>query len=201
MQESEAIVFLAIEGIDGSGKSTQARMLVQWLRKQGRKAIRTREPTQSEIGELLRGILRKHTDIDPKALTFLFIADRIEHANQIKAALDDGKIVVCDRYMLSTLAYQSAQGLDMKWLKGLHEGILEPDLTFILDLDPEASMQRLRSDEKFERIEFQKKVRDKYLELSKEYPNTHVIQTGGTRMRTHQEMLDILQEKLEPLKD
>jgi len=194
-------MFLAIEGIDGSGKSTQARMLVQWLRKQGRKAVRTREPTQSETGELLRGILRKHTDIDPKAMAFLFLADRIEHASRIKAALDEGKIVVCDRYILSTLAYQSAQGLDLKWLKGLHEGILQPDLTFILDLDPEVSMQRLRSDEKFERIEFQKKVRDKYLELSKEYPNTYVIQTGGTRMQTHQEMLDILQEKLEPLKD
>jgi len=194
-------VFIAIEGIDGSGKSTQARMLVQWLRKQGRKALKTREPTQSETGELLRSILKKHTEIDPKALTFLFLADRIEHANQIKAELGQGKTVVCDRYMLSTLAYQSAQGLDMEWLKGLHEGILMPDLTFILDIDPGLSMQRLRSEEKFEKIEFQKKVREKYLELSKQYPNTYLIQTGGTRMQTHQEMLDVLQKQLEPLKD
>jgi dTMP kinase len=145
-------VFIAIEGIAGSGKSTQARMLVQWLRKQGRKALKTREPTQSETGELLRGILKKHTEIDPKALTFLFLADRIEHANQIKAELDEGKIVVCDRYMLSTLAYQSAQGLDLEWLKGLHQGILQPELTFLLDIDPELSMQRLRSEDKFEKI-------------------------------------------------
>jgi dTMP kinase len=109
--------------------------------------------------------------------------------------------VVCDRYMLSTLAYQSAQGLDLEWLKGLHQGILQPELTFLLDIDPELSMQRLRSEDKFEKIEFQKKVRDKYLELSKQYPNTYVIQTGGTRMQTHQEMLDVLQEKLASLKD
>jgi len=189
-------MFIAIEGIDGSGKTTQSKLLARSLKKQGHDVLRTREPTQDNIGVLIRGILKSHAEIDPKALTYLFLADRIEHAKEIQQAIEEGKVVICDRYMLSTLAYQSAQGLDLNWLKDLHKDILKPDLTFLLDVDPRISMERLRSEEKFEKTEFQERARQAYLSLANEYENVHILHTSDPRMQTHRKMTELLSGKL-----
>ncbi len=189
-------MFIAIEGIDGSGKTTQSKLLARSLKKQGHDVLRTREPTQDNIGVLIRDILKSHAEVDPKALTYLFLADRIEHAKEIQQAIEEGRIVICDRYMLSTLAYQSAQGLDLNWLKDLHKDILKPDLTFLLDVDPKISMERLRSEEKFEKAEFQERARQAYLSLANEYESIYILHTSDPRMQTHRKMIELLSGKL-----
>jgi len=152
--------FIVLEGIDGTGKSTHARKLGEYLEGKGYEVSLTAEPTSGVIGQLIRMVLGGKIEMDPYALALLFTADRMDHNTKlIKPALDAGKIVICERYFYSTLAYQSAQGLSLQWLRDINSNAIEPDLAILMDLKPEEAFRRLKHDrEIFEELEFQKRV-------------------------------------------
>ncbi|RMF89655.1 MAG: dTMP kinase [Methanobacteriota archaeon] len=160
--------FIVIEGIDGSGKGTQAEMLCQWLLEKGYDAALTTEPTEGEIGRLLRKGLGKGA-FDPVTEALLFAADRKVHTREIEDMMRAGRWVVCDRYLPSSLAYQGARGVELDWIREINRGSLDPDLLLILDIEPELALERINSrrrrTEYFERPGFLKKVRDLYLAL------------------------------------
>lgn len=162
-------LFIVLEGIDGSGKTTLRDRICAALTSMGVTAIPTAEPTKGRIGSILRD---GGTD-NPYAEAFLFMADRACHTDEIIGMVEDGRTVVCDRYYASTLAYQSAGDtpVDIDLLKDLNGRVtVEPDITFLLDIDPETGMGRVtgRGEDisKFERLDFQRRVRDRYLEIA-----------------------------------
>lgn len=139
---------LVLEGIDGSGTTTQTERLVATLRHQGRKAVATREPSGGPIGRLLREILLGHHRIpqgaamDGRTMALLFAADRLDHLQrEVEPLLNDGVDVVTDRYLMSSLAYQ-AEEADREWVATLARGVRVPDLTILLDIPIEVAAQR-----------------------------------------------------------
>lgn len=173
-------VWITFEGGDGSGKTTQSNLLAEWLEGAGRTVLRTREPGGSEVGQLIRDIVLHHRgDIAPRAEALLYAADRAHHvATVVRPALERGDIVLQDRYLDSSVAYQGAgRVLDAAEIRDLSlwaaEGAL-PDLTILLDLDPAAARTRLDSaDKPFDRLEaekaeFHERVRDAFLALAEE---------------------------------
>ncbi|WP_029258705.1 MULTISPECIES: dTMP kinase [unclassified Microbacterium] len=173
-------VWITFEGGDGSGKTTQSNLLAEWLEGAGRTVVRTREPGGSEVGQLIRDIVLHHRgDIAPRAEALLYAADRAHHvATVVRPALERGDIVLQDRYLDSSVAYQGAgRVLDAAEVRDLSlwaaEGAL-PDLTILLDLDPAAARTRLDSaDKPFDRLEaekaeFHERVRDAFLALAEE---------------------------------
>jgi dTMP kinase len=161
-------MLIAIEGIDGSGKTTIARHLVNFLKRKGYDAVLFREPSDSEYGRILRETKKR---LNPEEELELFLLDREEDVRRnITPALKAGKIVVMDRYYLSNIAYQSARGIDAGKIKELNEKIApKPDLVILLDVKPETGIERVRKRGKlspFEDLEYLKKVRESYLELA-----------------------------------
>ncbi len=159
-------MLITFEGIDGSGKTTQVKLLANWLRKKGLKVITTEEPTNNIIGREVKKLMKKESYSWIEAI--LFAADRALHCNNVIIP-NNNKIVICDRYIHSTLAYQTAMGLSKKWIKCLNQNAPEPDLTFYLDIKPETAMNRVKRRNKrlikYERIELLNKVRKNYLEM------------------------------------
>ncbi|MBN2065531.1 MAG: dTMP kinase [Candidatus Thermoplasmatota archaeon] len=165
--------FVTFEGIDGSGKSTISKLVYKQL-KQERDVILTREPTNTWIGKQVQECIKTNTD--PFVTAFTFIADRIDHCRRIQQWLDEGAIVLCDRYAESTYAYQGAQ-LEQKmpksiyWLQDLSKDrILVPDRTFLFVIEPKESLARIQHRETlipFERVSFLNKVHNNYLKLAK----------------------------------
>jgi dTMP kinase len=159
-------LFIVFEGIDGGGKSTQIGMLADYLKAEGYDVELHMEPTQEAIGNLL-GIYMRSEDrsFTPETETLLFAADRIEHGKVIKEGIEEGKIIISDRYLHSSLAYQGAAGVDMDWMKSVNKHALKPDIVILLDIDPEKSLKRVsdRSRTVFEDREYLKKVRIEYL--------------------------------------
>lgn len=171
-------LWITLEGGDGSGKSTQADLLESWLSDAGRTVLRTREPGGSEVGLLIRDIVLHHRgDIAPRAEALLYAADRAHHvATVVRPALERGEVVVQDRYLDSSVAYQGAgRVLDPAEVRNLSlwatEGAL-PDLTILLDLDPAVARERLdAADKPFDRLEAEKaefhtRVREAFLALA-----------------------------------
>lgn len=152
---------IAIEGIDGAGSSTQTKMLVDALNALGYPAVATKEPNpDGHIEPVIRALLREE-GAEPALDALLFAADRVEHVERfIKPWLEAKKVVVTDRYLESTLAYQSAQGLNPRWILSINRGAVKPDLTIILDVDPALSLPRknLKPD-RYEQAGFLDKVR------------------------------------------
>lgn len=138
--------FICIEGIDASGKTTQAKSLVSKLRRKGIDAIYTTEPSKGEIGKLIRHHVLAREKRVPIALeALLFAADRVDHLeNEVKPALEKEKIVVCDRYVYSSLAYQGAADLSLDWIQCINQFALVPDLAIFLDVSPEIVLKRLK---------------------------------------------------------
>ncbi|MCE4026670.1 MULTISPECIES: dTMP kinase [unclassified Microbacterium] len=180
-------LWITLEGGDGTGKTTQAALLEEWLRGQDRKVLRTREPGGSEVGVLIRDIVLHHRgDIAPRAEALLYAADRAHHvATVVRPALDRGEVVIQDRYLDSSVAYQGAgRVLDADEVRGLSlwaaEGAL-PDLTVLLDLDPALARRRLDSAEKpfdrleAEREEFHRRVRESFLALAAAEPERFLV--------------------------
>ena len=172
-------MFIAFEGIDGSGKTTLSKMLFDFLKRRGIKTLLTREPFDEN---LRKAVLEK--PFDPWGETFLFLADRGLHVNTlIKPKLEEGFTVISDRFYLSTLAYQGfGRGLDIDLLKNLNEkatGGLKPDITFLIDVPVEVALERIKnsrkSAERFEKKDFLQKVREGFLELAKEDENIFVL--------------------------
>lgn len=166
--------FIAFEGLDGSGKSTQVKSLADRLSRQGLKIYTTFEPTDNPTGRLIRDIFQHKQEADHRTIAALFAADRLDHLlnskNGILKKLDEGYSVITDRYYFSSYAYHGTH-MDMNWViatNSLSAGILRPDLTIYIDIAPEVSMQRLSkgrsSTELYETTENLKKVREKYFE-------------------------------------
>ncbi|MCW4458570.1 dTMP kinase [Microbacterium sp. MPKO10] len=171
-------LFITLEGGDGVGKSTQAELLERWLTARERTVLRTREPGGTDVGEQIREIVLHHRgDIAPRAEALLYAADRAHHiATKVRPALEAGSVVVQDRYIDSSVAYQGAgRVLSGDTIRDLSlwavDGLL-PDLTVLLDLDEASARQRLDAAEKrFDRLEAEKqefhaRVRAAYLELA-----------------------------------
>ncbi|MDI3502960.1 MAG: dTMP kinase [Archaeoglobi archaeon] len=160
--------FIVMEGIDGAGKGLQCRLLGERLAESGKKVFITEEPTKGRIGELIRGYLKEH-DAPPELMALLFAADRKEHVEEILNLLKRGYTVISERYLFSSLAYQSSQGVDEGWIWEINRFAILPDIAILLDVSPEVSLKRLSESrerkEIFENEEFLRRVRGKYLEI------------------------------------
>lgn len=138
-------LFIAIEGLDGSGGTTQSRLLTRWLEENGHQVLLTREPTDGPVGAFITEILGDpHSPIQDQVLPYLFVADRKDHVSRlIKPKLNSGFFVVTDRYYHSSLAYQ-ATSIGLEEVAKLNAAFPQPHITFFLYLDPEASFERVQ---------------------------------------------------------
>ncbi len=161
--------FLVFEGIDGAGTTSQQRWLCEQLIARGRAVHKTAEPTGNPVGRLIREVLRgEHAPFSAHALALLFAADRADHlAREIEPALAAGKVVVCDRYVLSSLAYQTMAGVPTDLVAHANAPFRTPDLTIYFDLPVEVAAkrraQRGQAQEIFEVDDFQRGVAERYL--------------------------------------
>ncbi|KTS70375.1 thymidylate kinase [Microbacterium testaceum] len=180
-------LFVTFEGGDGAGKTTQAALLEEWLRERGRQVVRTREPGGTEVGVLVRDIVLHHRGhIAPRAEALLYAADRAHHVETVvRPAIARGEVVIQDRYLDSSVAYQGAGRVldsdDIRELSLWATGGLLPDLTVLLDLDPAAARTRLDADAKpFDRLEaeredFHARVRAGFLTLAAAEPERFLV--------------------------
>jgi dTMP kinase len=160
-------VFICVEGLDGCGKTTQAKLLVRRLN-EDYDALYTAEPSRGKIGKFIkRYCLHAGKRGSSIVEALLFAADRFQHVEkEIQPALEKGKIVVSDRYVYSSLAYQGAAGVDLQWIEKINEHALRPDLAIFIDVKPETVIQRLKSKKSvMENLETQRKVRDAYVKF------------------------------------
>lgn len=185
-------LFIALEGIDGSGKSTQTKLLTEQLTALGHKVYSTFEPTNNQIGKLIRDILRGNTKADHRVIAGLFVADRLDHLlNEeygIVKKLEEGYTVIMDRYLFSSYAYQGAH-MNIDWViqaNAMSAQILRPDVNIFIDVSPEVSMHRVHTNrenvELFETLDSLKLVRSKYMEaFEKQKDVEHVFSVDGNR--------------------
>lgn len=188
-------LFIAFEGLDGSGQSTQAELLAARMN-QGSKVVLTKEPTNNLIGGLIRGQLTHDWSSTPECLQLLFAADRAHHLGRlINPALEKGHHVITDRFMFSTMAFGGID-MDMDWLKQLNSKFRLPDHIIFLDVPPEVCIKRMEKSrfefELFEQREKLKKVRENYITLSKEYDNFHVIDGNDYKEKVHLSIVEVL---------
>ncbi len=172
--------FIVIEGLDGSGKTTQAKLLVANLEKTC-PALYTAEPSQGQIGKFIRDcILYEPTRPPTSVEALLFAADRIEHIqNEVQPALQKGTLVVSDRYLYSSLAYQGSGGLALDWIKAINSLAPKPDLALFIDVEPEIVLHRLkRKKSVMENLETQQRVREVYL---KYIENGELVRIDGSK--------------------
>jgi len=163
--------FICIEGIDASGKTTQARRLVRNLRRKGFDVIYTTEPSSGKAGRLIRRyVLDRKRRVPIAVEALLFAADRVEHVEtEIKPALEKGKVVVCDRYIYSTLAYQGAAGLNLEWIEQINKFALKPNLALLIDVPVDVGVKRFkRKRTVMETTQNLQKVREVYMRMVQE---------------------------------
>ena len=161
-------LFICVEGLDGCGKTTQTKLLVRKLGKMGWGAFYTAEPSRWKIGKFIQKYcLQGEKRTSPIVEALLFAADRFEHVErEVIPALNEGKVVVSDRYVYSSLAYQGATGLDLKWIEMINEHAIRPDLAIFVDVEPEAVIKRLKPKKSvMENLETQRKVREVYVKF------------------------------------
>lgn len=198
--------FITLEGGEGAGKSTQIRLLKEWLQDElGKDVLATREPGGTSGAEAIRDLIVRQRDgqWDAETDTMLFMAARRDHlVNLIWPSLDEGKWVLCDRFADSTFAYQCyGRGLDIEKARAMYRLIADdftPDLTFILDLDPHQGLERVMAgsdrntaETRFENfdISFHEKLRDGFHQLAKQEPQRFVIVDANTDRDTLQAAL------------
>ena len=189
-------MFITLEGPEGSGKTTAVEQAVKKLEEMGYQIVRTREPGGTEISEQIRNVIldKANTAMDPRTEALLYAASRRQHLVQkVWPALKEGKIVICDRYLDSSLAYQGgARGLGVDNILNINMFATEgtwPDLTLLFDLDPQVGLNRINSNADrevnrldLEKLDFHNKVRNTFLELAEKYPERYVvIDAGKTR--------------------
>ena len=198
--------FITFEGADGCGKTTQLKKVETYLKDKGFDVVTTREPGSLDIGKAIRNILlHSETPVSNRCEMFLFLADRANHVeNFIKPALENGKIVLCDRHTDSTIAYQGfGRGQNIELLKDLNSiatGDIIPDLTLLYDVSTEIAMQRVGIEQdrmEKEGTKFQEKVRNGYLELQKENPQRiKIINANGSIDEVFEGTKNIINELL-----
>ncbi len=182
-------MFITLEGPEGSGKTTAVEAAVKELEARGYQIIRTREPGGTPIAEQIRNVIldKENTKMDPRTEALLYAASRRQHlVEKVWPALKEGKIVICDRYLDSSLAYQGgARGLGIDNILNVNMFATEntfPDLTLLFDITPEEGLKRIAANASrevnrldLEKLEFHHKVRNTFLELAKKYPERYVI--------------------------
>lgn len=190
-------MFITFEGGEGSGKTTLIQALVQWLKENQIDCVATREPGGSDIAEKIRAIIldQQNTHMRARTEALLFAAARVQHLEEtVIPALNKGKVVLCDRYIDSSLAYQGhARGLSFDAILKINTFALEhmPDITVYINSDPQIGLARIKTRENnrldLEQLDFHQKVREGYLLLAKMYPNRYLVINGD---RTMQEVID-----------
>ncbi|AWB91016.1 dTMP kinase [Aeromicrobium chenweiae] len=197
-------VFLALEGGEGAGKSTQAALLVQWLEGLGHDVLLTREPGGTDVGTILRRIVLDNStgELSPRTEALIYAADKAEHVDRVVLpALSAGSIVLTDRYVDSTLAYQGAgRDLDFAELESVARWAtsnLRPHLTIVLDIDPTIGHARFEGADRMESepLEFHQRVRQHFLDLAAADPAHYLVVTGGG---TPEEIHRTIREAVEP---
>lgn len=196
-------LFITFEGGDGCGKTTQIKLLDEYLQSKGYKTLLTREPGSKGLGIKLREILLNYDgEVSPVCESFLFLADRAQHVDCIiKPALEDGVVVLCDRHTDSTVAYQGyGRGLDLEQIYSLNKiatSGLKPDLTIVLDVDVETSQKRVGLEkDRMESagIEFFERVRKGFLEIAKQEPErVKVVDSTQSIEDIHKQILELIE--------
>ena len=197
-------LFITFEGPDGCGKTTQMNLLAQYFEKKGKKVVLTREPGGKGLGEKVREILLNYNgEVSDRCESFLFLADRAQNIDIIvKPAVEKGEIVLCDRHIDSTVAYQGyGRGLDINeinMLNNLATGGKKPDLTLVFDVDVETSMKRVgKEKDRMESagIDFHNRVRNGYLDLAKQEPTRiKVLDATKTIEEIHEKVVEIVEK-------
>ncbi|MBS7649924.1 MAG: dTMP kinase [Candidatus Bathyarchaeia archaeon] len=169
-------VFIVIEGIDGAGKTLHSKNLCLQLHRRGYPTRYTAEPSRNVIGRLLRREFLNRRKAPPEVETLLFAADRLQHLREeVMPTLRRGGIVVSDRYLYASIAYQGAQKVDIEWIRCVNSFAPKPDLAIYLDVPADVAMSRIRRGRSLmERLEFEKRVRAIYLKLVKDGELTYV---------------------------
>jgi dTMP kinase len=176
-------VFICVEGLDGSGKTTHAHRLVRNLQKERFDAIYTTEPSRGEFGRFIRSSVLQREERVPRVVeAFLFAIDRVDHLEkEVEPALREGKIVVSDRYVYSSLSYQGAAGLNLRWIEEINRLAIPPDLAIYIDVPPEVVVKRIRREKSvMETLETQRKVRDVYMKFVE---NGQLLPLDGDRKK------------------
>ncbi|MET0931708.1 MAG: dTMP kinase [Aeromicrobium sp.] len=185
---TETGLFLALEGGEGSGKSTQAALLVDWLEGLGQPVLLTREPGGTDVGKILRRIVLDNEtgELSPRTEALIYAADKAEHVDRVVLpALADGAVVLTDRYVDSTLAYQGAgRALGVGELEAVARWAtseLRPHLTVVLDIDPAVGHTRFEGADRIESepLEFHQRVRQHFLDLAAVDPHHYLVVDGG----------------------
>ena len=192
-------MLIAIEGIDGAGKTTLARRLKEWLESKGHEAEVIKEPGDSEWGRKIRESYDR--ELDAREELELFLKDREENVrSKILPALRREAIVIMDRYYYSTMAYQGARGIDVEEIRRRNEEIApKPDVVLLLDCEPEVCVERIKKRGKanrFERLEYLKKVREKFLEVAEKDERVRVIDASRGFEEVFEEAKAIVEELL-----
>lgn len=200
MKKAAAGRFIVFEGIDGTGKSTQLKRLAGSLRDRGYDVIETREPTEGKYGRIIRSLYLDRSTVSAEEELALFIKDRRQHIDSlIQPSLESGKIVLCDRYFLSTAAYQGAAGCDPKKIIALHDFAPVPDLAIIIEVDPRDCVRRItekRGDalNDFEQLESLKKVDSIFKQM--DLPYIERIDGSATEIEVHQSVIRLIDKVL-----
>ena len=201
-------MFISFEGIEGSGKSSLIKNLKNYYKNHALDVFFTKEPGGTELGEKIREILLDPTsNIDPSSELFLLMADRVHHVkNKINPNLNENKIVFCDRYIDSTIAYQGGgRDLDDKDIEGMIKMLKLPipDLTILLDVPVETGLMRAKERSELDRfekedIDFHKKIRQSYLNLQKKYPDRIIISNASMNENdVFEEVLNYIKSKID----
>lgn len=199
--------FVTFEGCEGSGKSTQIRLLGEKLAEAGVDFVITREPGGSDVAEQIRKIILdgRNTAMCDECEALLYAAARVQHLREIVVpALDAGKLVVCDRYVDSSLAYQgAARGLGYDYISEINSSALKeyaPDLTVFLNISPKAAFERKHGADEDDRMEalglrFHEKVYNGYLGLIEKFPRICPVECGGSKWETNEKIFNLLKDK------
>jgi dTMP kinase len=179
--------FIAIEGIDGAGTTTQTRLLADRLRERSLSVHSTAEPSAGEVGRLIRkGLGNLDQPLVPGTMALLFAADRLHHwSGEIEPALREGRWVITDRYVWSSLAYQSLD-FPLEWVREINKYARRPDMTVLIDVDPSESLGRLeregRDEEIYDRLDLQRRIRAHYKSLAETESEPSVVLDGSRPM-------------------
>jgi dTMP kinase len=176
-------LFICVEGLDGCGKTTQTKLLVKSLIKKGYNVLYTAEPSRGKIGRFIKKYcLHAEKRVSSIVEALLFAADRFEHVEkEVIPALNDGKIVISDRYVYSSLAYQGAAGIDLKWIEKINKHAIRPNLAIFIDVEPDIVIQRLKPKKSvMENLEIQRKVREIYMKFVE---NGELVKIDGNKSK------------------
>lgn len=187
-------MYICLEGIDGSGKSTQILLLEKWLKEYGCDVKRVFEPTDSPVGKLIREMLRDPGatgDNFQKALALLFAADRMILMDEIAAAEESGRVILSDRSFYSSIVYQH----EPQWLYKVNKHVKRPDIVILLDIDVNTALKRCDGKDSFENKNFLENIRNKYLKLAEEC-DFYVINANNGINKVQEDIKNVVSPKI-----